>query len=443
MSLRMKKRKINPQYLASTLILSILMILIVQFLWIKNNYILYKTNITEKIEICIKNSLDKELVQRLIQSPDSSISIKTFFSTNNIAYLNSGKFQEKLIKMNCLFSIANFNNFFHDELQKDKELQSIKYTYTDFLGKKIRKHEAQIKEFNYHSQIIYLSADSTKGFQILAKIPFRAFFDRTLYIILLTLFFLIFVIHDITTLVKMNFRQKSLENLRNDFTHSLIHDMKTPISTIYMAIEALRKGKLDTQTEIKKRYIEIAISQSISLQALVDRVLTIAKAEEYKLNLKKENIDIRTMINSIINNFKINTYKKVEFSLDFKLYDTTEIIADRIYINEAINNLIDNAIKYSNKEVNIHIICKTQKNGLYIHIIDNGYGIAPKYISKIFDKYERGDAIGQMKGKGFGLGLNYTKRIIEAHEGTIIVSSTENIGSEFIIYLPAKSKKTC
>ena len=116
------------------------------------------------------------------------------------------------------------------------------------------------------------------------------------------------------------------------------------------------------------------------------------------------------------------------------------IYADEVHFIGVIENLIDNSIKYSGNSVSIHISFNIQNDSLYIKVKDNGYGISKKNIHKIFGKYERCDAIKRNEAKGYGLGLNYVKRIVKAHRGNISVTSTEGIGTEFTIEIPVNKR---
>lgn len=233
--------------------------------------------------------------------------------------------------------------------------------------------------------------------------------------------------------------QRRLAQLREDFSHALIHDMKSPLNTIYAAVDQWKKGALDKNPEMRTQFGETAITQVLNLQALVDKILTIARLEKNNLTLDERLFNLPKMCQELVDKFSVQSKKKVQFNLHLNLEDE-QILADPTYLLNAVSNLIDNAIKYSNDPVVIDISCRMDNNKLYIKVRDNGLGISKSDQLKIFEKFERGAAIGRKGAKGFGLGLNYVKRVAEAHGGTVAVSSIEGQGSEFVLFIPLTVK---
>jgi two-component system phosphate regulon sensor histidine kinase PhoR len=231
------------------------------------------------------------------------------------------------------------------------------------------------------------------------------------------------------------FTQQHLNQLRENFTHALTHDMKTPLSSIHSVLDQFKRGNLDKNPEMKGKFNEIAIEQVVKLQAMVNQVLTIAYLNNKHIGLKKEDIDLNQMIKSLITKFSVKKDKEIRFT---EKYDLKNVIvyADSLYLSNAISNLIDNAIKYSGESVLIEIECTTGEKLIYIQVKDNGFGISQKDQQKIFERFERGAEIKRNYVSGFGLGLNYVKEVIEAHGGVVALSSREGYGSEFTITIP-------
>jgi two-component system phosphate regulon sensor histidine kinase PhoR len=186
---------------------------------------------------------------------------------------------------------------------------------------------------------------------------------------------------------------------------------------------------------MKEQFNEIAIEQVVRLQAMVNQVLTLAYSNSKQLDLKREDIDIRQMIGSLITKFSVEKDKEIQFT---EKYDLKHVVvhADALYLSNAISNLIDNAIKYSGESVQIGIECTVGDKLIHIRVKDNGFGISQKDQQKIFERFERGAEIKRNYVSGFGLGLNYVKEVIEAHGGVVALSSREGYGSEFTITIP-------
>ena len=219
----------------------------------------------------------------------------------------------------------------------------------------------------------------------------------------------------------------------------MIHDMKTPISSAIMCTSRLHSGKLDDKPEIKNHYFTIVENELEHLLALSNKVLTLAKLEQHKLEMNKKEVPLSPMIEDLIEKFTIKTEKTIHFTTDLK---TEKVYADEEFLKEAISNLIDNAIKYSGASVAITISSFCKPDGaVVIKVKDNGFGIPLKDQSRIFEKYERASATERSRkggASGFGLGLNYVFRVAEAHGGTVEVESIEGEYSEFSLSLPQK-----
>jgi two-component system phosphate regulon sensor histidine kinase PhoR len=197
----------------------------------------------------------------------------------------------------------------------------------------------------------------------------------------------------------------------------------------------LGKGVLDSNPETKSKFTDIAIEQSLNLQAMVNQILTVAYIDKKEIILNKEPIDLPHTIQSLINKFSVKGGKPVKFTAGYDLRDEV-VYADLLHLTNAVSNLIDNAIKYSGDSVEIDIECKVIDKQVHIKIKDNGLGISKSDQQKIFERFERGAEIKRNSISGFGLGLNYVKQVTEAHGGVVAVSSEEGKGSEFTITIP-------
>lgn len=231
-------------------------------------------------------------------------------------------------------------------------------------------------------------------------------------------------------------RFEKIFQIREDFSYAMIHDMKTPLTTIIMALKFLRSGKLDDKPEIKDRYFSIAETESDHLLTLTNKVLTISKLENHKLEMNKTTVDLVPMLDKLTEKFKTKSQKPVEFTLDFQ---SKSAYADSEYLEEVISNLIDNSIKYSKDSVQINITAEESDRYTALKIRDNGLGIAEKDIHLIFQKFERTSAVKRNRRNGvsgFGLGLSFVDQVVKAHHGKTFVTSIEGEFTEFIIYLP-------
>lgn len=234
--------------------------------------------------------------------------------------------------------------------------------------------------------------------------------------------------------------QHRLEQFQKDFTYAMIHDMKSPLNSILMAAHVLAGGKLAGKPEKEEKYRLVMTEESEHLLALSNRVLMLTQLDEGHLELHKEDVSLRPLIDDLVAKIALKAGKRVEFNTVYHRCET--VYADAFCLREVLGNLLDNAIKYSREEVKIDIICESERGVCKIKVCDNGLGISLKDQSRIFNRFERSAAaVRSSKGgaAGFGLGLNYVQQVMLAHEGRVEVESEEGRFSEFTLYFPARS----
>ena len=266
--------------------------------------------------------------------------------------------------------------------------------------------------------------------------PNNLFFGKMGILLVSTTLLLIFVVFCIIYQVRIISKINKISQIREDFSYAMVHDMKTPLSTIMMVQDMLESGRLDTRPEIKNKYMSIAKSETDHLFALTNKILTISKLENHKLEMNKTEVELTPIIEKLTEKFKAKAQKPVNFIIRLQ---AKTAYADNDYLGEVISNLIDNAIKYSKESVEINITTEESERYTILKVRDNGLGISEAAQKIIFQKYERAAAAKRSRrngASGFGLGLNFVDQVIKAHEGKIFVNSTEGEFTEFTIYLP-------
>ena len=271
--------------------------------------------------------------------------------------------------------------------------------------------------------------------------PNNLFFGKMGLLLVSTTLLLIFVVFCIIYQVRIISKINKISQIREDFSYAMVHDMKTPLSTIMMVQDMLESGRLDTRPEIKNKYMSIAKSETDHLFALTNKILTISKLENHKLEMNKTEVELTPIIEKLTEKFKAKAQKPVNFIISLQ---AKTAYADNDYLGEVISNLIDNAIKYSKESVEINITAEESERYTILKVRDNGLGISEAAQKIIFQKYERAAAAKRSRrngASGFGLGLNFVDQVIKAHEGKIFVNSTEGEFTEFTIYLPLETPK--
>lgn len=261
--------------------------------------------------------------------------------------------------------------------------------------------------------------------------------------ILYTSFFIIIILGlSFWFLIRIILRQKSVEEMKEDFTHNITHELKTPIAVAYAANDALLNFNGAENLTKRQNYLQIIQGQLKQLSGLVEQILSMSMEQRKNFRLNYETIELRSMLENLISRHRLKADKPVEFTL--LMEGEITIRADRMHLYNVISNLIDNAIKYSDEKADICISvtrcngsCNSNCNtGVTLKIQDKGIGIPADKQKHLFDKFYRVPTGNLHHVKGYGLGLYYVKTMIEQHKGTVSVESSTGKGSTFTLKIP-------
>ena len=228
-------------------------------------------------------------------------------------------------------------------------------------------------------------------------------------------------------------RQKKLSEVKNDFINNMTHELKTPLATVSAAVEALQNFGALHDAAKTQTYLAIARTELQRLSDLVEKVLHIAVDERQPLELAPETVQPAALVAEIVARHQLQAAKPVQFDVQV---DAAPVQLDRLHLGNVLNNLIDNAIKYSREAVTITIRGRQEATGWHLSVADNGPGIDPGYQDAIFDQFFRVPTGNLHNVKGFGLGLYYVRQVVERHGGRIAVRSGPGRGSEFALWIP-------
>jgi len=231
-------------------------------------------------------------------------------------------------------------------------------------------------------------------------------------------------------------KQKRLSEIQKDFINNMTHEFKTPISTIAVSTAVLKDPSIVDNPERLLSYATIIEKENTRLKQQVERVLQMAKLDKEEISLKRECVEVHQLIGDAIRNTSWALHEKQgEVNTIFEATQP-EIQADKLHVTNVLTNLIDNAIKYCKGKPAITIQTANTTKGVLIEVKDNGIGISAENQKRVFQKFYRVPTGNVHDVKGFGLGLNYVKTIIQAHGGNVTLTSQLEKGSIFSIYLP-------
>lgn len=426
--------------------LAILLVVILQGIWMYNVTQLTEKKITTQINETFKASIIKELMIRRNIEFDSISNefIGTLEIDNDIGVFSKPElvYQEYLLRRNRKMDLMIIDSIFNSDIRT-------KNLYGQFIINLIDTKSGEVLETTdpkekgilkgaLRSQFIPVRLDKSEGLQIFLFSPYRTIFRQMLFMLVLSFVLILCVGYTVFFLLRSFIKERHIRQLHTDFSYALTHDMATPLQTIAQVNHLLDNEKIFHDQEKRGKYIRLAQQQILNLQALTDRILILARAEQSQLEIQPESLSLNQIVFSLMEKFSVQAKKKIHYTTFFSPEEIT-FHGDTILMQNAISNLIDNAIKYSGECVNIEIKCEQKEQATFIYIKDDGYGISKKDQEKIFAKFERGKAFMRNEVRGFGLGLSYVKKVMEAHQGTISLFSKEGEGSEFVLYVPVSA----
>ena len=420
----MKKKQIL--WIAIISIFSMISLVILQINWVKNAADLREEQLNHRVSMAMfrvidQFSKDQGACDALSNSlPDiDSDNWKGIVIDNcereKLDSLLQGEFDYAQVPLNYEFAI------FHRESSESKKILKSnphfsQTNYKSCLDNVVSKSGWELRVYFADKQYFIFSQ---MGFMLLASVAL---------IVLLTACF----VFTILTIIK----QKKLSQMTTDFINNMTHEFKTPIATISLASNMLKKSKIIDKPDKIAHYSTIIHQENIKLQSQVERVLQLAKLERGEIKLNIHQLDIHKALNSAIESIELQVKNK-KGQIDCQ-FDTIQkpIMGDEIHLRNIFSNLLDNANKYSEEKPQISIKTKSEKEGVLISIQDKGIGMSKDKQKHIFEKFYRVSTGNLHNIKGFGLGLAYVKMMVDAHKGSIRLDSDLGKGSKFEVFLP-------
>jgi two-component system phosphate regulon sensor histidine kinase PhoR len=235
-------------------------------------------------------------------------------------------------------------------------------------------------------------------------------------------------------------RQKKISDIKSDFINNMTHEFKTPIATISLAADTITNSKVIGDETSVRHFIGMIKKENSRMNKQVETILQIASLDKKEIDFRFEKISVHTIVERAIETIEIQVQQrhgKIRAQLSA---GDDWVSADSEHLTNLVHNLLDNAIKYSPDYPDITVSTLNRDGGVVLAVEDKGIGMTRSVQAKIFERFYR-QASGDIHDvKGFGLGLNYVRAIVDAHKGNITVSSEPGKGSRFEIFLPLNSE---
>ena len=425
---------------------ALVFILFLQGFWLYNTYKLLDAEFEKNISKVFIHSLIKEDMIRF-NDPIRSVKWENRavygVHPDGDDYVNNRALQDWLYNENYPLSFEKVDSIFNAESKKSYKHLNYSFTINDSLGKQtgfISNASNPINKYLAYKETIQLRNIAPEYITLVIASPYKIIFGKMLLMLIGSVVVALFITYSLIWQIMIINKQDTIAKKRQDFTHSMIHDLKNPVASIVSGIASLKSGKLDDKPESKAHHYAIITKNGERILRLVNKVLEVANLENMSAIITKSSINLPDLLSDLKDKYQTNVPKPIHFHIE--LNGVENIYADQHYIYEVFDNLIENAVKYSkgNEDADITIRSVQKRNETQLSFKDLGIGIADKDQKKIFQKFERSMAIINSKKEinGFGLGLNFVYQVIKAHGGTIKVNSRLGSYSEFIIDLPNK-----
>lgn len=332
----------------------------------------------------------------------------------------------------------------HDAI--DEELKSYDiYSEYDLVivetsSEEFKGIEKQLETGKYYSRCLGQILGRT-GYQLVVKFPSRTtyFLEKTGLMFLSSILLILLLIFALSYLLRLYKRELRIAEHTKELLNNVSHEFKTPISSIGLAANMIRKKRYANETKLEN-YADLISKENKKLQHLVESLLHLAAIERDEFDYSKEPTNVEQIIEDGISTFEMLMLESAgKITTDLKASEIN-ILADKLHLSNVLVNLISNSIKYSKEAPDILIQTKNRANEILISVSDKGIGIPVKYQKYIFDKYYRVPTGDVHNAKGFGIGLAYVKRVVTAHDGTIDVESVVGEGTTITLCLPLLNK---
>ncbi len=414
---------------------------------------LFAFDVINKIKTVIDDSMQ---IKSVMKTDTGKKHIIISLHTQNLQEDNTGSFAEDSLNMpaplsrlpvmlkyfsansnvNDSLPLKKIDSAYKAELLKNSI--NIGYTLKYISGKAAGLKPPKMKPGELKTNVTFVGLSKSYAYQAEFNAPFQYLIKKLILPVLISLLLIAFTIITFTSLFRNLLAQQRLAAVKNEFISNITHELKTPIATVNVAIEALRNFNAIHDPLKTKEYLDISASELQRLSLLVDKVLRLSMFENGEVELKKESFDLKALIEEVLSVMQLQVNKQKAVVTLLAEGDDYTIEADRMHITSVLYNLLDNALKYKKGNPVIEISLKSHKMHIELKVTDDGIGIPAAYRKRVFEKLFRVPTDDVHNIKGYGLGLSYVNHIIQRHHGFIEVDSEYGKGSVFTVHIPYK-----
>ena len=284
-----------------------------------------------------------------------------------------------------------------------------------------------------HRAEIEIDDEGQFALRLSIEVPYARFWQQVQGLVLSSLAIVLLLGGVLIYLVRTMFRQRTLEEMRRDFTHNITHELKTPISVAVAATDALRNFDADADPARRRAYLDMIASQLGQLTLMVERILSVS-VEGRKERFAPEQLRLRPLLEELVDGVVLNGCDRER--LHMACDEALSLTADRFHLRNLIATLLDNALKYAGDKAVVTLSAEVNEQAVVLCVSDNGCGIAREHLAHLFEKFYRVPTGDLQPTRGYGLGLYYARRVAQLHGGEISVTSRVGVGTTFTITIP-------
>lgn len=371
--------------------------------------------------------------------------INRYSSSNNFNDWNNTQLydvfseERKRLPLNKRVNNKELNATLKEEFVKRNITQEFKYgVYEDGLATTLKSGYFKIQPEDNFYYPLFEDDNGESKYKLYVKFPNekKELLSGIVKILVLSLLFIGIIIAAFSTSLYQLVRQKKISEIKTDFINNMTHEFKTPIATINLALDAIKNPKIISDEEKVKRYVQMIRDENKRMHGQVENVLRISKLEKNQVEISKDAVDMHDIIEEAIEHIQlIVDDKKGSVKTHFKAI-STEVLGNHFHLTNVIVNMLENAIKYSEKPPKIDVYSENTNKYFILKIKDEGIGMSKNAQKYVFDKFYREHKGNIHNVKGHGLGLAYVKEIITNHQGSVYVESEKDKGSTFTVKIP-------
>ena len=432
------------RYFKIVAVIAVLALLPLQYFLLSNVYKSLEKNLYTTIDECFQSAVEEEAMIRFhniaasrnvtLGGSSSRINQDVLLSVSSILQISGSS-----IDMDTLSSIFSGNlkekelgslNFKIEERENDTTLYKVA---DDFIKEPTGE---QLSFSSLETHVVPVTQDLTKGLVAVVNNPYVAIFSKMKLMMIFSFIIVLFVIWCLYRFARLLSKANFINNLRKDHTYAMIHDMKTPLSSIMISAEDFKENEKIAEDAETAQQLKILDEECRHLNTICEKVINVAKVENKKLKFVYEKIVLDAFLSGIKSKYESlysSAAKKVNIKVECK--EGEWMIADRLYLTEIMDNLIDNSIKYSGSSVDIKLSVSDIRRFKEIRVLDNGKGFYKSEKKRLFKKFERGE--NTVGISGHGIGLHYVYQLMKFFDGYVKIESKVGEFTEVVLGFPS------